>query len=297
MSLPYYYIMGKGGGGVPSLLDQLFPFRYGFSIRKRLTNDLTYPNLRLVSGASELDVTLSPTDDWDSVLPSVVSWLGGAAGYVKSVYCQKTGIAFTNSGGAQSPLLINSDGTLVKDASNNVAMLFDTSTSLIIPSSGTLFENVVDGNSDGATIITLAEPTGGETLLANRTAAGFEQGFQISLVSGTTMRFYGRVNDVTTEFYFNANFLINTVQEMFSVWQPNESTSGDRFKVWLNGTGYASTTTGGQFSPLASATDLGWGIFPAASGSRMTGYASDFIYYESNQETNRTGIIDALTYL
>jgi hypothetical protein len=295
MSLLAYYTK-KDVLAQADLLDQLFPFRYLFSVRKRLTNDLTYPNLQIQrSNGDLLPVTLNVNDDWTSVLPSVVSWLGGSIGRVTKIYCQKTGLEIDAS---VTPALIDAAGNLLEDTNGNVACELTSLTTLSITSGATsLFKAMHDGSGSGATVITLSECSANGMLLSNRTAGGNQQGIDLEYRGTSTMRFFGKSNDNTTEFYEPTGFAKNTSHNLFMLWQPQISISGQRTRAYLNGSLNSSTTTGTEPTPNSAEANMGIGISGAAATSRMSGFFSDFIYDEGSKESDRAAIMTILNYL
>ncbi len=295
--LGYYKLMGSVA--VPDRLLELYPFQYGFSVRKRLSSDLTYPSLQIQrpSDTALIEVTLSPVDDWVSVLPGVVDFLDGEVGRVTRVYCPRTGLFFSSSGGTTSPIIINSDGTLVTDSNGNVQFIFTSNTTLTMPSSGSLFSGLYSGGGSGATTVTLSESSANGMLLSNRTGGGSQQGIDLEYRSTSTMRFFGKSNDNTTEFFEPTTFSKDTVHKLFTIWQPNVNTSGQRTIIDLNGVVSSSTTTGVEPTPSADASVMGWGISGNTGGSRMAGFGGDFIYYLGNQNTNKAGILTELNFI
>lgn len=292
MSLLAYY-KKKAIDVVPDLLQQLYPFDRLFSVRKRLTNDLTYPNLRLQRSGdlAEVDITLSVFDDWTSVLPSVVAWLGGSTGFLKGVYCQNTGLLLPSTGPA-NPVLIDSSGNLTKDEKGNVSIPVGATTTLIIPSSGSLFSEFYDGTGNGATSITLSQCSANGMLLSSRLFNGID----IEYRGTSTMRFLARSSSQNTEFYEPTGFFKDVSHKIFAVFQPQVNISGERTKVWLNGVGMASSTTGVEPPPDDAAANMGVAVAGANNTTRMVGFWGEWIYGSGNKEADRTAIMEILNY-
>ena len=254
---PYIY-----GGGGSYLVDDYSPL-VAFSVRKISSTATNCLRVRRTSDNAEQDIGFSGND---LDVASLESFCSATDGYVVKWYDQSgNNKDAVNATSTQQPKIVSS-GTALTDASGNNGLYFDGATNWFLPITGSITSTqlfyasfVYERASSGITSMPLGNTK-----------------YVFWWVS-TNVIYSGLTNAVVHDSGQTGSgvFLTTCLRD-----------SSDNYKYWNNNS--AGTTKTSVNTPTA------FGAIGYNAGTRHNGILSEVIYWNDDQESNRTAIQDEI---
>ena len=263
------------------LLDTYTGAAAAYSVRRIASGATNLMRIREDSGDTETDIGYDSNGDLDTA--AIASHCGAANGYVVTWYDQAN-IGGTPNNATQSTLASQPqiyNGTAVITENGKPALDFDGTNDFLSNSSPTGFS----GKSQSAFNVSLNE--------AKASGIGFfwaigdaspSTGTVRSLSDEPYLRFQGTIQD------YDSHYSANT-QRLYSLVCPGTVTTIDDYDLYRDGSLLTPDSSSGGTINNISADFLRIGVSSNAQLSLcINGKSQEFIFYNADQSSNRTGI-------